>query len=85
MIPDETIEVLARMIVSEAPLDGSIDAQDGCKEDLMPRARIRARRHLQTVAPYLMAAAWDEGKDAGWDAARGEPEESNPYEEEVEG
>jgi membrane-bound lytic murein transglycosylase B len=66
VIPDRAVEAAAEAI--EYALQTGVGVKD------------IARDALEAAAPYLMRAAWDEGKSSGWDAARGEPEESNPYE-----
>jgi hypothetical protein len=65
-IPDEAVKAAQSVLM----------IRDGDRFDLVARAA------LEAAAPYLARAAWDEGKSAGWDAARGEPEESNPYQKE---
>ena len=90
MIPDEAVEATADIIVQgdrgacecRRSIFDKHDANPPCSTR---RQAIRtARLALEAAAPFIAAKAWDEGKSAGWDAARGEPEESNPYEEDVE-
>lgn len=57
-------------------MNATDDAVAAC---LKANFRPDAAAALLAAAQPLMAIAWDEGKSAGWDAARGESEESNPY------
>jgi hypothetical protein len=52
----------------------SIDADNGG-----PLVDMRAA--LEAAAPHLMAVAWDEGHEEGYEAGRdrGTPEQPNPY------
>ena len=73
MIPEEAVGA-TREAVRAAMIEYGPDGHTDGDEEI-------TRAALKAAAPYLMKLAWDEGWAAGWDAARGEPEESNPYEE----
>ena len=70
MIPDGAVEAAHKAWREQAALEGSI-------------FEYNLRAALEAAAPHLMAAAWDEGKDAVWtfmsntDPRRDRP--SNPY------
>jgi hypothetical protein len=82
MIPDEAVEAVARLNYE----DEWGDDWDKQVPSYCEIYRKRARRILEAAAPHLMAIAWDEGYEAGydrgeWDAApiRKEPIQENPY------
>jgi hypothetical protein len=85
-IPDEAIEAAAmRVWVTDGELmrdprpDWDECAKDPAWKAVMDETREVARSILEAATPHLMAQAWDEGLAMGWGAARGEPEEPNPY------
>ena len=61
MIPDEAVEVLARILANEelfrAECEGyGWDAEKDSSDPFMPSARKEAKRYLEAAAPHLMAA-----------------------------
>ena len=71
-------------MIPEAAVEAALNARLTFKNQRgMDNAANLMRHILEAAAPNLIqaakAGAWDEGNDAGWDAARGEPEASNPY------
>jgi hypothetical protein len=75
MIPHEAIKAAARVMHAKDVNDGYGDyASEEYTED--------ARRILEATAPYLMAAAWDEGMEAMYATTSSEwppIPEANPY------
>jgi hypothetical protein len=41
--------------------------------------RVEMRAYLEAAAPFIAAAAWDDAYGKGFEAARGEPDSTNPY------
>ena len=79
-ISDEAIEAAAKASQTTWTPD---EWRRYVPEDEKEEQRAQARRILEAAAPHIAEQAWDEGFNIGWDAARGEPEEPNPYREEV--
>ena len=76
MIPDEAVEAAAAAHYDSSPAHRAtwVQLSAGHKRELMAPTRAA----LEAAAPYLLAAAWEEGYEGAVDAYDGR-NVSNPY------
>lgn len=78
MIPNEAIEAAAKALWE--PNEHG-DEWAGEYETYKDYLRAEATKTLEAAAPYMLATAWDEGREEGYEVGRGlgAPENLNPY------